>query len=44
MTDTNFPQLYRLNFEVQGDEGEDEALNTRGQDLVREVLQSMRMH
>ena len=29
-TDTDLPHLYRLNFEVEGDEGEDEALNMGG--------------
>ena len=33
VTDTNLPQLYRLNFEVEGDEGEDEALKMGGKIL-----------
>jgi len=34
LTDTNLPHLYRLNFEVEGDERKDKALDT-GYDLVR---------
>jgi len=34
MTDTNLPQLYWLNFEVEGDEGEDETL-----DILNKVVE-----
>jgi hypothetical protein len=42
VTDTNLPRLYWLDFEVEGDEGEDEALDM-WPNVVRGSLRSVRM-